>query len=165
MLSAGLDTTVYAIGNVLSCFADHPDEWEKLRADPSKARNAVEEVLRYDSPFQSFFRTTTRDVELAGQHIPAKTKIMMSLGAANRDPDFWEKPDVFDIDRNAAAHLGFGFGVHHCMGQAMARLELQALVTEMAKRIERIEITGPAVRAVNNTLHGFETLPLRVVAA
>ena len=165
MLSAGLDTTVYAIGNVLSCFADHPDEWEKLRADPSKARNAVEEVLRYDSPFQSFFRTTTRDVELAGQHIPAKTKIMISLGAANRDPDFWEKPDVFDIDRNAAAHLGFGFGVHHCMGQAMARLELQALVTEMAKRIERIEITGPAVRAVNNTLHGFETLPLRVVAA
>ena len=165
MLSAGLDTTVYAIGNVLSCFADHPDEWEKLRADPSKARNAVEEVLRYDSPFQSFFRTTTRDVELAGQHIPAKTKIMMSLGAANRDPAFWEKPDVFDIDRNAAAHLGFGFGVHHCMGQAMARLELQALVTEMAKRIERIEITGPAVRAVNNTLHGFETLPLRVVAA
>lgn len=165
MLSAGLDTTVYAIGNVLSCFADHPDEWEKLRADPTKARNAVEEVLRYDSPFQSFFRTTTRDVELAGQHIPAKTKIMMSLGAANRDPDFWENPDVFDIDRNAAAHLGFGFGVHHCMGQAMARLELQALVTEMAKRIERIEITGPAVRAVNNTLHGFETLPLRVVAA
>lgn len=165
MLSAGLDTTVYAIGNVLSCFADHPDEWEKLRADPSKARNAVEEVLRYDSPFQSFFRTTTRDVELAGQHIPAKTKIMISLGAANRDPDFWENPDVFDIDRNAAAHLGFGFGVHHCMGQAMARLELQALVTEMAKRIESIEITGPAVRAVNNTLHGFETLPLRVVAA
>jgi cytochrome P450 len=165
MLSAGLDTTVYAIGNVLSCFADHPDEWEKLRADPSKARNAVEEVLRYDSPFQSFFRTTTRDVELAGQHIPAKTKIMMSLGAANRDPDFWENPDVFDIDRNAAAHLGFGFGVHHCMGQAMARLELQALVTEMAKRIERIEITGPAVRAINNTLYGFETLPLRVVAA
>ena len=165
MLSAGLDTTVYAIGNVLSCFADHPDEWEKLRADPSKARNAVEEVLRYDSPFQSFFRTTTRDVELAGQHIPAKTKIMMSLGAANRDPDFWENPDVFDIDRNAAAHLGVGFGVHHCMGQAMARLELQALVTEMAKRIDHIEITGPAVRAVNNTLHGFETLPLRVVAA
>ena len=165
MLSAGLDTTVYVIGNVLNCFAEHPGEWAKLRAEPSKARNAVEEVLRYDSPFQAFFRTTTRDVELAGQHIPAKTKIMMSLGAANRDPAAWENPDVFDIDRNAAAHLGFGFGIHHCMGQAMARLEMQALVTEMAKRIERIEPAGPAVRAINNTLHGFETLPLRVHAA
>ena len=90
---------------------------------------------------------------------------MMSLGAANRDPDAWEKPDVFDIDRNAAAHLGFGFGIHHCMGQAMARLEMQALVTEMAKRIEKLEATGPAVRAINNTLHGFKTLPLRVHAA
>ena len=165
MLSAGLDTTVYAIGNVLNCFAEHPGEWAKLRAEPSKARNAVEEVLRYDSPFQAFFRTTNCDVELAGQHIPAKTKIMMSLGAANRDPAAWENPDVFDIDRNAAAHLGFGFGIHHCMGQAMARLEMQALVTEMAKRIERIEPAGPAVRAINNTLHGFETLPLRVHAA
>ena len=90
---------------------------------------------------------------------------MMSLGAANRDPAAWENPDVFDIDRNAAAHLGFGFGIHHCMGQAMARLEMQALVTEMAKRIERIEPAGPAIRAINNTLHGFETLPLRVIAA
>ena len=165
MLSAGLDTTVYAIGNVLNCFATHPGEWAKLRAEPSKARNAVEEVLRYDSPFQSFFRTTTRDVELAGRHIPAETKIMMSLGAANRDPDAWENPDVFDIDRNASAHLGFGFGIHHCMGQAMARLEMEALFREMANRIDRIEPAGDPVRAMNNTLHGFETLPLRVYAA
>lgn len=164
MLSAGLDTTVYAIGNALNCFAEHPAEWDKLRAEPNKVRGAIEEVLRYDSPFQALFRTTTREVVLAGHRIGAKEKVLVNLGAANRDPDAWDRPDTFDVDRNAAAHLGFGFGIHHCMGQAMARLEMQALFTEMAKRIARIEPAGKSVRALNNTLHGFETLPLRVVA-
>lgn len=165
MLSAGLDTTVYAIGNALNCFAENPGEWRKLREAPAKARGAIEEVLRYDSPFQGLFRTTARDVDLAGHRIPAKEKLLINIGAANRDPEAWDEPDRFDIDRNAAAHLGFGFGIHHCMGQAMARLEMQALFTEMATRIERIEPNGTAVRAINNTLHGFETLPLKVTAA
>lgn len=165
MLSAGLDTTVYAIGNVLNCFADHPGEWEKLRAAPNKARAAVEEVLRFDSPFQALFRTTNKDVELAGHHIPAKQKVLVMIGAANRDPDAFDDPDTFDIDRNSADHLGFGFGIHHCMGQAMARLEMEALFKEMASRVATIEHTAPAVRHVNNTLHGFAALPLRVTAA
>jgi cytochrome P450 len=165
MLSAGLDTTVYAIGNALNCFATHPGEWKKLREDPKKIRNAIEEVIRYDSPFQALFRTTTREVELAGHRIGDKEKVLVNLGAANRDPDAWDDPDTFNVDRNAAAHFGFGFGIHHCMGQAMARLEMLALFTEMAKRIATIEPAGPAVRALNNTLHGFETLPLKVTAA
>ncbi|MGB0629788.1 MAG: cytochrome P450 [Alphaproteobacteria bacterium] len=165
MLSAGLDTTVYAIGNILNCFAEHPGEWEKLKAEPAKARAAVEEVLRYDSPFQALFRTTTRDVELAGHHIPAKQKVLVMIGAANRDPEAFEDPDTFDIDRNSADHLGFGFGIHHCMGQAMARLELQALFTELANRVDTIEPAGTAVRHLNNTLHGFASLPLRLTAA
>ena len=165
MLGAGLDTTIDAIGNALNCFAKHPGEWQKLRADHTRARAAVEEVLRYDSPFQSYFRTTTRDVELAGHHIPAKRKIMVSVGAANRDPDAWDEPDRFNIDRDASAHLGFGYGIHNCMGQAMARLEMEALFTEMATRIERLEVTARAPRRLNNTLHGFETLPLTLHAA
>ena len=165
MLSAGLDTTVFAIGNALNCFAEHPAEWAKLREKPALARNAVEEVLRYDSPFQALFRTTTREVELAGKTIPEKEKILVVLGSANRDPDAWDDPETFNIDRNAAAHLGFGFGIHHCMGQAMARLEMQALFTELANRVDRIEPAGPGVRAVNNTLHGFKTLPLGLTAA
>lgn len=165
MLSAGLDTTVDAIGNALNCFARFPDEWQKIREEPNKVRTAIEEMLRYDSPFQVFFRTTTRDVELQGRRIPAKHKIMISLGAANRDPRHWEDPETFNVDRNAGDHLGFGFGIHHCMGQAMARLEMQALFTEMAKRIDRFENTGPAPRRLNNTLHGFEHLPLKVYAA
>lgn len=161
MLSAGLDTTVDAIGNALNCFAQHPDQWQKLREDPLQIRNAIEEVLRYDSPFQIFFRTTSKDVDLAGHHIPKDHKVMVSLGSANRDPDFWERPDEFDVERNAAAHLGFGFGIHHCMGQAMARLELQSLFTVLAEKVERIEPAGPAERRINNTLHGFEHLPLK----
>ena len=166
MLSAGLDTTVDAIGNALNCFATHPAEWRKLREDPAKrVRGAIEEILRYDSPFQALFRTTTRDVVLAGRDIPAKHKVMVCLGAANRDPEAWDDPDRFDIDRNAAAHLGFGFGIHHCMGQAMARLEMQALLTELAGRVERLEVNGPAPRRLNNTLHGFEHLPLKLYPA
>lgn len=165
MLGAGLDTTIDAIGNALNCFAQNPAQWQKLREDPSRAGAAVEEVLRYDSPFQCYFRTTTREIKLAGQHIPAKHKIMISVGAANRDPDEWEDPDTFNIDRDASAHLGMGFGIHNCLGQVMARLEMQALFTEMANRIERLEVTGPAPRRLNNTLHGFETLPLTLHSA
>ncbi len=165
MLGAGLDTTIDAIGNALNCFARNPAQWQKLREDPSRAGAAVEEVLRYDSPFQCYFRTTTREIKLAGQHIPAKHKIMISVGAANRDPDEWEDPDTFNIDRNASAHLGMGFGIHNCLGQVMVRLEMQALFTEMANRIERLEVTGPAPRRLNNTLHGFETLPLTLHSA
>ena len=165
MLGAGLDTTIAAIGNALDCFARHPAQWQKLRADPSRAGAAVEEVLRYESPFQCYFRTTTREIELAGQRIPTKQKIMISVGAANRDPDAWEDPDSFDIDRNASRHLAMGFGIHNCLGQVMARLEMQALFTEMANRIERLDVTGPAPRRLNNTLHGFETLPLTLHSA
>lgn len=165
MLSAGLDTTVDAIGNALNCFAANPSEWDKLRAEPPRARAALEEVLRYDSPFQGLFRTTNRDVDLAGRRIPAKQKIFLALGAANRDPDFWDVPDTFNIDRNAAPHLAFGVGIHQCMGQAMARLEMETLFTEMAKRIARLELAGTPVRRLNNTLHGFGSLPLAFTAA
>jgi len=160
MLSAGLDTTVDAIGNALYCFASNPAEWDKLRADPARVREAIEEVLRFDSPFQGLFRTTARATELAGVAIDDNQKIFIALGAANRDPAEWEDPDRFDIGRNASGHLGLGYGIHACLGQTMARLEMQALFGEMAKKVARIEIAGPSARRLNNTLHGFETLPL-----
>ncbi len=159
-LGAGLDTTVDTIGNVLNCFASYPAEWEKLRRDPSRVRAAFEEVVRFDSPFQGVFRTTTRDVEISGINVAADQKILVSPGAANRDPRKWENPETFDIDRDAAGHLGFGFGIHECVGQVIARLEMEALFTEMAERVATIEPCGPAPRRLNNTLHGFESLPL-----
>ncbi len=159
-LGAGLDSTVDAIGNILNCFATYPAEWDKLRRNPSGVRGAIEEVVRFDSPFQGLFRTTTREVELCGMTVAADQKILVSPGAANRDPRKWDDPDTFDVERDAAGHLGFGFGIHECVGQVIARLETEALFTEMAGRVERIESAGPASRRLNNTLHGFERLPL-----
>jgi len=160
LLSAGVDTTVDAIGSILLCFARHPAEWEKLRRNPSRARSALEEVLRYESPFQTFFRTTTRDVTLAGQAIAKNQKIMVSIGSANRDPAKWDDPTRFDIDRRVAGHMAFGAGIHGCVGQMISRLEAEVFLATLAKRIARIAVTGDPVWKVNNTLRGLASLPL-----
>jgi 4-methoxybenzoate monooxygenase (O-demethylating) len=161
-LGAGLDTTVDTIGNVINCFSTYPEQWTNLRQNPSRTRAAIEEVVRFDSPFQGVFRTTTRDVEIGGVHLVEDEKILISPACANRDPRRWENPDVFDIDRDASGHLGFGYGIHECVGQVIARLEMDAMFGEMIKRVERIELTGPAPRRLNNTLHGFASLPVKL---
>jgi cytochrome P450 len=163
-LSAGVDTTVHAVGNVLWSFATNPAEWAKVKADPSIAPRAFAEVLRYESPFQTFFRTTAREVELAGAKIPANEKIMLSIGSANRDPRQWERPDVLDIDRDIRAHVGFGYGIHACIGQMISRLENEVLITELAKRKIDLEVTGETRHVVHNTLRGFAHLPMRFTA-
>jgi 4-methoxybenzoate monooxygenase (O-demethylating) len=164
-LSAGLDTTVAAIGSALYLLAANPEEWRKLRADPSLARNAFEETLRMESPIQSLFRTTTRDVELEGVRIPANEKVLLLLAAANRDPEHWESPDRFDITRRVAGHVGLGVGVHVCIGQVIARMEGEILLTTLAQRVASLELAGPPTRHFNNAVRGFATLPLEVRAA
>ena len=164
-LSAGVDTTVDAVGNALWSFAMHPAEWAKLKANPTLAPQAFAEVLRYESPFQSFFRTTTRDVEIAGIEIPANEKVMVSVGSANRDPLKWTRPDVFDFDRNPRDHVGFGYGIHACIGQMISRLENEVLLGELAKRKVDFEVTGPTRHKLHNTLRGFEQLPMRFTAS
>lgn len=161
-LRGGMDTTVSAIGSVLEHFATKPGQWEMVRADPALARAAIEETVRLDAPITSLFRTTTRDVELAGAHIPADTKVQVFLGAANRDPRFWERPDEFDITRSTLGHVAFGFGVHTCVGQMIARMEGEAVVKAFARRASSIELAQPAVRRINNTLRSLASLPLRV---
>lgn len=119
LLSAGIDTTVYGIGNAVYCLAQHPQQWSRLRADPSLARSAFEETVRFESPAQAFFRTTTLDVEIEGKSIPSGTKVLLFVGAANRDPRRWDEPNRFDICRNALGNLGFGAGIH--VWQMLAR--------------------------------------------
>lgn len=163
-LSAGVDTTANAIASALYCFATRQDQWEALRANPDLARAAFEELLRFESPFQTFFRTTTREVEVDGVRIGADEKIMLSLGSANRDPRQWADPERFDITRSTIGHVGFGGGIHGCVGQMIARLELEVLLKAMAKRVSRIEITGEPRRMLHNTLRGFEFMPVRLHA-
>lgn len=161
-LSAGVDTTANAIANALYCFASNPDQWQALRANPDLSRAAFEEILRFESPFQTFFRTTTRQVDLAGVTIGADEKIMLSLGSANRDPRQWSEPDRFDISRSTAGHVGFGAGIHGCVGQMIARLELEVVLRALATRVATIEITGEPRHLLHNTLRGFEYLPVRL---
>lgn len=160
-LSAGIDTTTYAIANALFCFANYPEQWQRVRSDPTLVKPAFEEMMRFESPFQTFFRTTTCDTEVAGVRIAKDSKIMVSLGAANRDPQKWTDPDNFDISRNTKGHAGFGAGIHGCVGQMVARLEVETLLTALARKVDRIVIVGEPVRQLHNTLRGFERLQMR----
>jgi cytochrome P450 len=164
-LSAGIDTTVFGLGNALYCFAKHPEQWAILRDNVSLIRLAFEEVLRFEAPVQTFFRTTTRDVDVGGVRLGEGEKVLLFLAAANRDPRRWERPEQFDVKRRATGHMTFGTGIHGCVGQAIARLESEALFGALAKRVVSLEMTGEPTRRLNNTLRGLETLPLRVMAA
>jgi cytochrome P450 len=161
-LSAGIDTTVHAVGNAILCFAENPGEWQKLRQEPAKARAAFEEVMRFETPFQCYFRTTTRETEIAGTPIDAEEKIYVSVAAANRDPRKWEEPAHFNISRKVAGHVGFGTGIHACVGQMIARLEIEALMTAMLERVATIELAGKPERLIHNTLRAVSKLPVRM---
>ncbi len=165
LLSAGLDTTVNGIAAAVYCLARYPEQFERLRADLSLARNAFEEAVRYESPVQTFFRTTTRAVELSGCTIGEGEKVLMFLGAANRDPRRWTDPERYDITRRTSGHVGYGSGIHMCVGQLVARLEGEVLLTALAKKIRTIAITGAIRRRYNNTLRGLESLPVPLTPA
>ena len=165
LLSAGVDTTVHTLAWAVHALATSPDEWQALRDDPSLARPVVEETLRHASPVQTFFRTTTRAADVAGTIIPAGEKVLLFLGAANRDPRAWPDPDRFDIRRRAAGHVGLGSGIHACVGAALARLEGELLLTAMARQLTSLELAGPVRPYLNNTIKGLAGLPVRVRAA
>ncbi|WP_046730392.1 cytochrome P450 [Streptomyces humi] len=162
LLTAGVDTTVHGLAAALYAFATHPEEWQRLRERPELARVAFDEAVRWQSPVQTFFRTATADIDVAGTVVPEGSKILMFLGSANRDPDRWDDADRFDLGRDPSGHVGFGMGIHQCVGQHVARLEAESLLTALARRVERIELCGEPRRHLNNTLRSWAFLPVRV---
>ncbi|MEO6271183.1 MAG: cytochrome P450 [Lautropia sp.] len=164
-LSAGVDTTVNGLGNALLCLAQHPEQYARLHADPSLARPAFEEALRYESAVQTFFRTTSVDARVADTPIPAQSKVLALLAAANRDPRQWPEPDRFDIERRPTGHMAFGSGIHGCVGQVIARLEGELILGGIAKRVKRLSLAGEPARRLNNTLRALASLPLSLEAA
>jgi hypothetical protein len=166
MLTAGVDTTVNGIGAALYALARYPQQWEKLRADPARlAKAAFEEAIRFESPVQTFFRTTSCATELGGVRLEEGRKILLFLAAANRDPRQWQQPDDYDIERKVLGHVGFGAGIHVCVGQLLARLEGEVVLQALARQVSRLELAGEPERRFNNTLRGLKRLPLRVVPA
>jgi 4-methoxybenzoate monooxygenase (O-demethylating) len=161
-LSAGVDTTVNGIGNMILAFAENPDEWAKLRANPKLALRAFEESLRFDGTVQTFFRTAARDTVIEDTAIPEGSKLLLFFAAANRDPRRWVEPERFNIERTTSGHLGFGFGIHQCLGQMMARMEAEVLLEALVPRVAGFRLTDEPVRRINNTLHALSGLQVEV---
>lgn len=165
LLAAGNETTTNLLGNTMLALLDHPEELAKVRADRASVPALLEEVLRYDSPIQAVFRQTTEEVELDGGKLPAGATVLVLLGAANRDERKFPDPDRFEVERNPPDHVGFGYGIHYCLGAPLARLEgriaVEALLFDCPP-FTRVSAHVPRIAAY--LVRGPQTLPLRFAA-
>jgi cytochrome P450 len=160
LLVAGNETTTNLVGNAVIALLNQPAELERLRAEPEWIPNAVEEALRYDPPVQGLPRLVVKDVEVGGEKIPAGARVMLMIGSANRDPERWKDPDRFDVTRDTTGHLGFGFGIHFCLGSHLARLEARCALEAIVTRLPGLRFAGEVVRNVNPILRGPARLPV-----
>jgi cytochrome P450 len=161
LLGAGFETTVNLLGNAVVLLDAHRDQRAALLADPSGWPDAVEEVLRFDSPVQITGRTVRVDTELAGVPMRPGSRVTLLLGAANRDPDVFAEPGRFDVTRgNAREHLAFSAGIHYCVGAGLARLEAAVALRALTERFPDLRVSGRPVRRDLQTLRGFERLPV-----
>lgn len=161
-LRGGLDTTSSTISATLWYLARDPKQFSLLREDPARARVALDEAMRLETPIQTVGRLTMRDVEVDGTLIPNDSKVIMMLASANRDPDYWDRPDEYDMDRSLLGHVALGNGLHMCLGQMIARLEGEVLLRSLVKHVSEIELTGAPVRKLNNNLRSLKSLPVRI---
>ncbi len=163
LLIAGNETTTNLMGNAIAFLSQRDDLWDALRQDRSLIAPFIEEMLRYESPVQVLFRRTTRDVELNGITIPAEQRVGVFYGAANRDPEEWEEPDEFALDRDLHAHVGFGHGTHYCLGSPLARAEARITLNTWLDRFVAIRPASPPVRQTGTgVVLGYTSLPLRL---
>ena len=161
LLIAGNETTRHSLSHGLLAFAEHPEQLDRLRADPSLLDTAVEEVLRWTSPQLHFRRTATVDTEIGGIPVAKGEKVVTWYLAANFDPEAFPDPYVFDLGRTPNRHVTFGGGGPHlCLGQWMARLEVRAFLEALVRRVERVELTGEPRRVRSNFINGLKALPL-----
>lgn len=163
LIVGGNDTTRNSISGGVVAMNRWPEEFEKLKADRSKIPNAVAEIIRWQTPLAFMRRTTTESVEIGGKIIPAGERVLMWYASGNRDEDVFADADMLQIDRgNARQHLSFGYGVHRCMGNRVAELQLNILWEELLDRYSRIEVVGAPERAISNFVRGYTQLPVRL---
>jgi len=164
---AGAETVTKLVGNAPVVFARNPEQWQKLLDDRSKIPAAVEELLRYEAPSQYQVRRSMKDVHLHGVTIPAGKPIFLINGAANRDPEAWTDPDKFDIDRDRteAQNMGFGYGIHSCLGAALARMESAIALEKLLDFMPRYEVDWAACERVQmQNVAGWKNVPVRVLS-
>jgi len=166
LLVAGNETTRDLLSTGLLAFADHRDQWPRLRADPALVASAVEEMLRWSTPVVSFMRTATRDAELRGVHVAADEPVLMLFASANRDEEvFGPTAGTFDIGRSPNPHVAFGQGNHFCLGAALARMEGRVVLEELLERFGAIERAGPVERSPSSVVTGVRKAELVFSAA
>ncbi|HEY1920839.1 MAG TPA: cytochrome P450 [Streptosporangiaceae bacterium] len=159
--TAGHDTTSSTISGGLHALIEHPDELARLRADPGLLPLAVDEMIRWVTPVKEFMRTATADTEIGGVAIKQGEAVLLSYPSGNRDDEVFAAPFRFDVARDPNKHLSFGFGVHYCLGAALARMETRALFAELLPRLESIELAGPAEYTATTFVGGPKHLPIR----
>ena len=164
--AAGAETVTKLVGNAVYQFAKHPDQWQKLLDDRSKIPAAVEELLRYEAPAQYNVGVTTKDVDLHGTTIPKGKPVFLIGGSANRDPQAWTDADTFDIDRDRteAQNLGLGYGIHSCLGAALARMESAIALDKLLDFMPRYEVDFDNCKRVQmQNVVGWHNVPVRVL--
>ncbi len=165
LIVGGNDTTRNSMTGGLMALNEHPREYQKLRNDPSLIPGMVSEIIRWVAPVIHMRRTALADAELGGKQIKKGDKVVMWYVSGNRDPEAVENPDNFIIDRpRPRQHLSFGFGIHRCVGNRLAELQLRILWEEIMQRYPVIEVMGPAKRTYSNFIHGIRSLPVRIPA-
>jgi cytochrome P450 len=161
---AGIDTTINAMSNAVLLLATHPEQWEALRADPALLPGTLNEVLRYDSPVQAFSRVVRTEQRIGDAVIAAGERVVLLYGSGNRDEAHYPDADRFDIRRNPVDHLSFGYGVHACAGQGLARIEATAVLGALLRHARHLEV-GTPVRHLNNVIRGLDRLPVTATPA
>jgi cytochrome P450 len=156
------DTTINTISSLVWLLAEHPDQWDMVRAEPALLPSVREETMRREAAIQLWGRVCRDDVEVDGATVPAGARVLIGLGSANRDERRYPDPDRFDARRNPHDHVAFGFGMRTCLGAPLARLEMEACLKAFAERDVRFELAGPPERLMGNTVRGFDRLPVTV---
>ncbi|WP_433143557.1 cytochrome P450 [Actinomadura nitritigenes] len=159
--TAGHDTTSATIAGGLQALIEHPEQRKRLADDPGLMPLAVDEMIRWVTPVKEFMRTATRDYDLRGVTIREGDAVLLSYPSANRDEDVFDDPFSFDVGRDPNKHLAFGFGVHYCLGAALARIEVRAFFEELLPRLRSIELAGPAESIATTFVGGLKRLPVR----
>lgn len=160
LLDAGFLTTVNMLGNGIVLLTNHPNQLELFAADPGLWSNAVEEILRYDGPVRMTGRVANCDVDIADQHIASGSLVLLSLAGANHDPTVFPEPELFDVTRaNAAEHLGFGSGIHGCLGSRLARSEGAIGLRALFERYPDLSLNGPPTPHPLRNLHAYRSMP------
>lgn len=165
LVVAGVETTTNQLTNLMDVLVSQPSVQDRLRADPALIPAAVQESIRYDGSVQGLWRSTTKAVTLGGQELPAGARMFILYGSANRDEQYVADPDLFLLDRACADHVGFGHGIHYCLGARLARLEIETVLRELLAETENIQAHGPSKRHASVALRGFSRQGVRALPA